>query len=888
MSILEYMQKAMREDQKLKKTLTTDKKTDKNRAPPLTEEHVYDYDGEQMIRDAIREARDMSISPERDSPRRRDRSPSPGKKYSNNSSKITPEEHRPKDPRLMRSKNTEDPRQKKRTVIDYDTYSSRDRRRDRSRSPVERKSREITPPPMPPGMDWPFEAPKNDLEWKQKDDRSRDRDYQDDVNRKLKSKMREERRESPEPPKPTSGSNSESLSIEETNKLRAKLGMKPLEVDSDTKSAPPKKSYADRDDVHAPAGNISQQKSAEQMREKMEAIREKRKQNKKLQKVRGLGDDDPVIESAAEWVARSRKQERDKEMADKRAQMLMEMDEEFGVSDIVESTLGREIKKEPTYSARDLSDLKVQHRMNAFQEGANTILTLADRGILDDDDEDVLMNVNIVDAERAKKNVENRTKKPGYKAYDEVDDDTGMLKVRGVLDKYDEEIEGEKKHFFRLDGTGQADHDDELDLERIRDNLKSQQVTLDMAAPQLARDYFTEEEMVKFKKPRKKVRKVRKRAVLKADDLLKIDVDQIQDRGSRKGKSILKNNSGNQDSGVEDMQIAPTVPDELDYFVATNLEVEGSESLVDDEAGNELQMALERSRRQKQKKEENPEDDQSVHVEKMAQTVLALPPKIEPKVSKKKNKSTIILDSTSEFCRTLGELPTIGEPAKQEEEEEQEPMDEDEVATNGWEQVQVVEGKKANVNSVKEEEDDQDEDVLEPEPLPMGMAATLNLATMKGYLGENKAKHKFDPLNLPETMAEVDVEKLRDEEKSRYSSRGYERDRDRYDPHAFKDKTNYKPNVKLNYVDDKGRNLSQKEAFRLLSHKFHGKGSGKLKTEKRAKKLQEQRKLQTMSSIDTPLNTSAMFKDKQEKTQSPYLVLSGGGKNLLSGETLTK
>ena len=198
MSILEYMQKAMREDQKLKKTLTTDKKTDKNRAPPLTEEHVYDYDGEQMIRDAIREARDMSISPERDSPRRRDRSPSPGKKYSNNSSKITPEEHRPKDPRLMRSKNTEDPRQKKRTVIDYDTYSSRDRRRDRSRdrsrSPVERKSREITPPPMPPGMDWPFEAPKNDLEWKQKDDRSRDRDYQDDVNRKLKSKMREERR----------------------------------------------------------------------------------------------------------------------------------------------------------------------------------------------------------------------------------------------------------------------------------------------------------------------------------------------------------------------------------------------------------------------------------------------------------------------------------------------------------------------------------------------------------------------------------------------------------------------------------------------------------------------------------------------------------------------
>ena len=31
------------------------------------------------------------------------------------------------------------------------------------------------------------------------------------------------------------------------------------------------------------------------------------------------------------------------------------------------------------------------------------------------------------------------------------------------------------------------------------------------------------------------------------------------------------------------------------------------------------------------------------------------------------------------------------------------------------------------------------------------------------------------------------------------------------------------------------------QAFRLLSHKFHGKGSGKLKTEKRAKKLQEEK-----------------------------------------------
>ena len=38
----------------------------------------------------------------------------------------------------------------------------------------------------------------------------------------------------------------------------------------------------------------------------------------------------------------------------------------------------------------------------------------------------------------------------------------------------------------------------------------------------------------------------------------------------------------------------------------------------------------------------------------------------------------------------------------------------------------------------------------------------------------------------------------------------------RYDPYAFKEKSNYKPNVKLEYVDNKGRELSQKEVFIIV------------------------------------------------------------------------
>lgn len=45
----------------------------------------------------------------------------------------------------------------------------------------------------------------------------------------------------------------------------------------------------------------------------------------------------------------------------------------------------------------------------------------------------------------------------------------------------------------------------------------------------------------------------------------------------------------------------------------------------------------------------------------------------------------------------------------------------------------------------------------------------------------------------------------------------------------FKEKDGFKPNVKLEYIDDDGHVLSAKEAFRYLSHKFHGKGPGKNK-----------------------------------------------------------
>lgn len=91
----------------------------------------------------------------------------------------------------------------------------------------------------------------------------------------------------------------------------------------------------------------------------------------------------------------------------------------------------------------------------------------------------------------------------------------------------------------------------------------------------------------------------------------------------------------------------------------------------------------------------------------------------------------------------------------------------------------------------------------------------------------------------------------------------------------FREKSNFRPTVKLDYVDDDGRPLAPKEAFRYLSHKFHGKGPGKNKQEKRIKKAVQEGLMKKMSSTDTPLGTLQMLQDKQRETRSPYVLLSG-------------
>jgi U4/U6.U5 tri-snRNP-associated protein 1 len=71
--------------------------------------------------------------------------------------------------------------------------------------------------------------------------------------------------------------------------------------------------------------------------------------------------------------------------------------------------------------------------------------------VLAEDGDDVLMNINIMDDEAAKRNLDNKKKRPDYNPYDvEEVDEYGMLKEKEVLSKYDEVIGGEQKKSFQL------------------------------------------------------------------------------------------------------------------------------------------------------------------------------------------------------------------------------------------------------------------------------------------------------------------------------------------------------------------------------------------------------------------------------------------------------
>ena len=172
-----------------------------------------------------------------------------------------------------------------------------------------------------------------------------------------------------------------------------------------------------------------------------------------------------------------------------------------------------------------------------------------------------------------------------------------------------------------------------------------------------------------------------------------------------------------------------------------------------------------------------------------------------------------------------------------------------------------------------------------------GLASTLNILRQQGILSsraddleEREKTQRRRDLWLAEYRTQQALKELervkskgekRDQAQREYENRLREQREARDAMNLFKD---YKPDVNIVYHDEFGRTLTPKEAWKALSHRFHGKGSGKMKTEKRLKKIAEEKKREAMISGDTPLSMNRAFQARQEKAGQAHFVLSVGNR----------
>jgi len=137
-------------------------------------------------------------------------------------------------------------------------------------------------------------------------------------------KLSKETSSPPPAPSISNANSSDTLSIDATNKLRAKLGLKPLKVEDGDASTATKKSSEELmggkdmgEFVHRAPENLGAKRKADKLRQKLKDRKDKRAIDQKLKAVKGLGDESSD-EDASAWVNKSRKIAEEKAKAAKR------------------------------------------------------------------------------------------------------------------------------------------------------------------------------------------------------------------------------------------------------------------------------------------------------------------------------------------------------------------------------------------------------------------------------------------------------------------------------------------------------------------------------------------------------------------------------------------
>ena len=639
------------------------------------------------------------------------------------------------------------------------------------------------------------------------------------------------------------------IDIEAMNRIRVGLGLKPIAAPTPSGMELASGSSPDDD---LPASTLELREAAaddnwrklhaeEQAREKRraqkEAIKKARDAAARNARLEGptLGDAGDGDVGAAAWLRSQAKRRKKIEKARK-------LEEEMAAREEIAQ-----------YTEKDLAGVKVGHELEQFADGGEQILTLKDAVIGEESEEDELENIALREKEKLGKKLELKKRKPAYNPNDI--DESGEKRI---LAQYDEAIDGEEKHHFTLDNMGTTATFEAKAAESAQ-NTKGVMISLDFMheEKQPMSDYVDATEIKIMKPKKKKKSSTRKRAAEDDDadagnDVAAMEVDTSHAEPASKKRSF----------------------DEANF--------------VDDD---DLQARLAQHRREalKKKKRIRPED--------LAKQLREEEESAMDGVVESAEDGGLVLNETTEF---VGHL-------QPEEEEEREIKKPERKAISEESQDEDSDVEMESYGAVEERPDGPAESstvdisatgIEEEATISQGLGSTLAMLRQRKVLADDD--HGTLNVGLRQHESFLAAKRSRHVEAERQAKTQRERDRrtggalsnmstreredyarqsntqrEQHESQAMIDLFNkeYRPNVDIKYVDEYGRRLGPKEAFKDISHQFHGKWSGKHKQEKRLKKIAAEQEREKRSILESSSHAPSAGGGKAKKNQTPGVRL---------------
>lgn len=626
----------------------------------------------------------------------------------------------------------------------------------------------------------------------------------------------------------------DSISLEETNRHRISLGLKPIPVPG----APPVK----REPSTASSGDVSEE-ARHRLRQSLGLEQQKSREEVEFDnwQAKTKEDDAKLRQSEIESrlaVAAERRARRKRlagtglgEQGDDDNTSFLKNINKKRKRPRVEISREEDEDDREEYTAKDMAGMKIGHSLEDFQgegEGEQVILTLKDTDVLDEDGEDILESATLNEQlkQRASDKVRKGTQRKAY------DDQT---------DFYAEE----KEENFVLGEDGV---------------IKGTAAATTTAAAAAAARAKKEKERVK----------------VSFSFLNDEEEDELPTSDYKRAKKSKSKGKSRSKEGSRRVKLESEEPEDDKRHLTNNVGKklslqEVDDLLLDDDADLRLSMRRTLLKSQKSKKKLTPEE--------LAERLTAEREAKEEEVKKEQEEGDeIVLNDTTDFLSGLRRAVAV----KEEEEEDEMAIKSEDITVKAedvefeadtsqsadvkMESVEPEDHAASEETHVEPEAEPVADDLLNEEDTSVGTGGLLKMLRSRGLVQSVTPEERERQRVLSEQrewrrkeekqqiLREIAIRQERERREKEGVYDGLTR-REREEAEAREDQLrlqrearadekrfeNYEPEINLQYYDDHGQKLDTKEAYKYLSHQFHGKGPGKASVERSLKKSEEAR-----------------------------------------------